>query len=118
MLTPEQKVCRQQFSEENLDMPRANPENFSKIITGDETLVHHHDPETKQVHPMEISGATNTRKDRGKSFLGLRRCFSFGIHATQDNHYWRHLCFHNGGFTREYQTETPWKVFGWCPAAS
>ena len=30
-------------------MLRANPENFfSRIITGDETWVHHHDPETKQ----------------------------------------------------------------------
>ena len=49
MLTPEQKACHQQFSEENLDMLRANQENFfSRIITGDETWVHHHDPETKQ----------------------------------------------------------------------
>ena len=45
----EQKACCQQFSEENLDMLRANPENyFSRIITEDETWVHHHDPETKQ----------------------------------------------------------------------
>ena len=28
MLTPEQKACRQQFSEENLDTLRANQENF------------------------------------------------------------------------------------------
>ena len=28
MLTPEQKACRQQFSEENLDMLRENSENF------------------------------------------------------------------------------------------
>ena len=36
MLTPEEKAHRQQFSEENLDMLRANPENFfSRIITGD-----------------------------------------------------------------------------------
>ena len=49
MLTPEQKVCRQKFSEENLDMLRANPENFfSRINTGDETRIHHHDPKTKQ----------------------------------------------------------------------
>ena len=35
MLTPEQKACRQQFSEENLDMLRENPEKlFSRIITG------------------------------------------------------------------------------------
>ena len=42
--------------------------------------------------------------------LGLRRCSTFGIHSTHDNHYRRHQCFRNGGFTREYQTETPWKV--------
>ena len=48
MFTPEQKACRQQFSEENLDMLRANPENFSRIIIRDKTWVHHHDPETKQ----------------------------------------------------------------------
>ena len=39
MLTPEQKACRQQFSEQNLYMLREIPENFSKIITGDETRV-------------------------------------------------------------------------------
>ena len=49
MFTPEQKACRQQFSEVNLDTLRAKPENFfSRIITGDETWVHHHDPEAKQ----------------------------------------------------------------------
>ena len=51
-------------------------------------------------------------------FFVLRRCSPFGIHATQDKHYWRHLCFHNGGFMQEYQTETPWKVVSWYPAAS
>ena len=36
MLTPEQKACRQQFSEENLDMLRANSGNFaSRSITWD-----------------------------------------------------------------------------------
>ena len=49
LLTPEQKACRQQISEENLDMLRANPENFySRIITGDESRVHHHDSEIKE----------------------------------------------------------------------
>ena len=33
---------------DSLDMLRANPENlFSRIIPGDETCVHLHDPETK-----------------------------------------------------------------------
>ena len=129
MLTPGHKACHQQFSEENLDMLRADPENFfSRIITGDETWMHYHDPETKQ-EPMQWKhkGSPTPKKFRvqqsaGKitatGFLGLRRCSAFGIHATQDEHYWRHLCFHNGGFTQEYQTEIPWKVVGWCPAAS
>ena len=41
-------ACHQQFSGENLDILRANPENFSRIITGDKTWAHHHDPDTKQ----------------------------------------------------------------------
>ena len=49
MLTLEQNASHQQISEDNLDIHRANPENiFSIIITGDETWVHHDDPETKQ----------------------------------------------------------------------
>ena len=48
-LTPEQKAYRQQFSEGNLDIFRANPKTFiSRIITGDETCVHNDGPETKQ----------------------------------------------------------------------
>ena len=69
MLTPEQKACRQQFSEENLDMLRANPENFSRIILGDET---NHVMETQGVsYSQEISRATISWKDHGNSFLGL-----------------------------------------------
>ena len=75
MLTPEQKACHWQYSEENLDMFRANPENFSRIITGDETWVHHHDSETEQ--------ESMQRKDYGDSFLGLKRCSAFEIHATR-----------------------------------
>ena len=64
MLTPEQKACHQQFSEENLDMPRANPENlFSRIITGDETWVHHYDPETKlESMQWKHKGSTTPKK--------------------------------------------------------
>ena len=32
MLSPEQKACRQQFSEQNLDMFRANPEISSQEL--------------------------------------------------------------------------------------
>ena len=99
MLIPEQKACCQQFSEDNLDMLRANSENFfSRIITGNETWVHHHDPETKQesmqckhkgsptpkkfcVEQIPVTG-----KIMAEVSLGLRSCSAFGIHATQENH--------------------------------
>ena len=62
MLTPEQKACRQQFSEENLDMLRANPENFFSIVIPDnETWVHHHDPETIQ-ESIQNKGSTSVKK--------------------------------------------------------
>ena len=49
MFTPEQKACHQHFSEENLDILRGSPEKFfCRIITGDETWVHLHNPETEQ----------------------------------------------------------------------
>ena len=80
MLTPEQKACSQQFSDENLEMLRTNAENsFSRIIIGDEKWVHNYDTETKQrVHAMETQGipysqeiscATTSQKDHGNSFL-------------------------------------------------
>ena len=63
MLITEQKSCRQQFSEENLDMLRANSENFSRIITGDETWVHHYDPETKlESMQWKHKGSTTPKK--------------------------------------------------------
>ena len=93
MLALEQKACPHQFSEENLDKPRANPEEFSRIITGDGTWVHHHDPETRQesMQWKHKGSPTLSRKDHGNSFLTLKRCSAFGIRATQDNHDWRHL---------------------------
>ena len=63
MLTPEQKACRQQFSEENLDMLKANPENFLGLIKGDETWIDHHDQETKQEsNAMETQGVTYSQE--------------------------------------------------------
>ena len=87
----------------------------SSSWSGDQTRVHA--METQGVlYSQKISCATMSRKNHGKSFLTLRRYSFFGIyttheiHATQDNHYWRRLCFNNGGITREYHTATPWKV--------
>ena len=40
MMTPVQKACLQQFIEENLDMLRANPENFfSKVDPGGPVVI-------------------------------------------------------------------------------
>ena len=132
MLTLVQKAYRQQVSEENLDMLRAKAENFfSRIITGDEfdeTWVHHHD---QRPNKRPCNGNTmcpllprnfvcNNQPERSwkQFFFWTQKKFCFWNHATQDNHYWRHLCFHNGDLPRENRTETPWKVIGWCPAAS
>ena len=91
MLTPEQKACRQQFCEENLDRLRGNTEHFfSRIITGDETWVHQDDPGNKQEFmqwKQEILCETISRKEHSNSFLGLRRCSAYRVQATQDNHY-------------------------------
>ena len=66
MLTPEQKACRQQLSEKNLDMLGVNSENFfSRIIKGDGIWVHHHDPESKQESMQwKHKGSPNPKKFR------------------------------------------------------
>ena len=108
--TPDQKACSQQFSEENLDMFRANPENFlSRIITGDETWVHHHDPETKQASMQWKHKGSPTPK---------KCCVQQSAGKIMATFFFTQKVFHKGGFTREYQRETPWKVVGWSLAAS
>ena len=80
-------MSRKQFSEENLDMLKANQENFfSRIITGGETCVRRHDPETKQdsvqwkrqgiPYTQEISCATTSWK-YGNSYFGTQKVFCF-----------------------------------------
>ena len=89
MLAPEQKACLQQYSEENLDMLRANPENFfSRIITRDETWIDHHDPQTKEESMQwKHKGSPPSKKFRlqqsagkimhGSSFFGTQKVFCF-----------------------------------------
>jgi [histone H3]-lysine36 N-dimethyltransferase SETMAR len=49
MLSPMQKQDRMQICQSLLDQYNANPGEFvSRIVTGDETWVHHWDPESKQ----------------------------------------------------------------------
>ena len=91
-----------QFSEKNLVMLRANPDNFfSRIISGDEIRVHHQHPESKQEStqwkhkesptPKKFCVQQSAREIMATVFLGLRRFSAFGNHATQNNNYWRHL---------------------------
>ena len=111
MLTPKKKACCQQFSEENLDMPRANPENFfSRIITEDETWgpssrsrdqTRVHAMETQAVpYSQEILCATISRKDHGNSFFGTQKVF----------------CFWNSCHTRQTLLETPMLPEWWLYA--
>src|SRR5882757_4971511 len=44
----EQKRVQALFSFENLELMRGDNNFFSRVVTGDETWVHHWDPETKQ----------------------------------------------------------------------
>ena len=125
-LTPEQKACRRQFSEENSDLLRANPENFfSRIITEKETCIHHHDPEIKEEsmqiqgvpYSQEISCATISREGHGNSFWGSEGVLfmEFMPHRTSitgDAYASTIVAF------RENIKQTPWKVVGWCPATS
>ena len=119
MLTPEQKACLQQFSEENLDIGllRASPENFfSRIITGDETWVHDNYPKTKQESmqwkykwsPTPKNFVRNNQPERSwQEFFGTQMVFCFWNSCHTGQPLLENLCFHNGGFTLEYQTETP-----------
>ena len=91
MLTPEQKSCHQQFSEENLDMLRANPENFSRIITEDKTwsIIMIQRPNkcpcngsTRDPLLPKISCSRISRKDHGNNFLGSKVfCFWNSCHT-------------------------------------
>lgn len=49
LLTPLQKQCRMEISEQCLELFRADPSEFlRRFITTDETWVHHYTPETKE----------------------------------------------------------------------
>lgn len=49
MLDQKMKVCRYDISRENLKLMQMNWNLFTqRVVTGDETWIHHYDPETKQ----------------------------------------------------------------------
>ena len=53
-----------------------------------------------------------------KQFFGAQKLFCFWNSSHNTTITGDTLSFHNSGFTQEYQTETPWKAFDWCPTAS
>ncbi|UYV76648.1 hypothetical protein LAZ67_14001573, partial [Cordylochernes scorpioides] len=69
-LTNEQKLCRLATCENMLEMTRTDPEWKDKIITGDETWVYGHDPETKrQSAEWRGQGEPRPKKSRNKVLL-------------------------------------------------
>jgi len=76
----------------------ATPDNvLSRIITGDETWIHHWDPDTKQESlqwkhvncPPPRKFRTQRRLDsHSHNFLGLQRCAAGGLPTTEDNSDW------------------------------
>ena len=71
-LSPEQKQTRENACQENLTRLRRDPEDFfARIITVEETWVHHFDPETKQQSMQwKRSGSPVPRKFRANRSAG------------------------------------------------
>jgi len=97
-LTPVQKSFRVETCSELLAIYSATPDNvLSRIITGDETWIHHWDPDTKQ-ESMQWKHVNSPlpRKFRTQhwleshdhNFLGLQRRAAGGLHTTEDNNDW------------------------------
>ena len=61
-LNMQDRQQRVESSQELLEVYNANPENFhTRLVTGDETWLHHWDPDTKKrVHAMEAPWLTPT----------------------------------------------------------
>jgi len=79
----------------------ATPDNvLSRIITDDETWIHHWDPETKQESmqwkhvnspPPRKFRTQNRLESHGHNFLGLQRPAAGGLHTTEDNNDWTQI---------------------------
>jgi len=81
MLDQKMKDCRCELSSENLKLMQLDWNLFLKrIVTGDETWIHHYDPESKQQSmqwkhasfpsPPEVQGAGIICQDNVHYFLG------------------------------------------------
>jgi len=97
-LTPVQKSFRVEACSELLAIYSATPDNvLSRTITGDETWIHHWDPDTKQ-ESMQWKHVSSPplRKFRtqcrlescGHNFLGLQRRAAGGLPITEDSNDW------------------------------
>ena len=64
-LNMQDRQQREESSQELLEVYNANPEDFhTRLVTGDETWLHHWDPDTKKVHAMEAPWLTPPKKFR------------------------------------------------------
>ena len=81
-------------------MLRTNPENFSRIITRDETWVHHHDIETKQESMRWThKGSPTPKKFCVQQSAGKIMVTVFGTEKV--------FCFSNSCHRRQPLVETP-----------
>ena len=98
ILTHVQKSFRVEMCSELLAIYTATPDNMlSRIITDDETWIHHWDPDTEQgsmqwntstlLHPGS-SALNRPLESHGHNFLGLQRRAAGGLPTTEDNNDW------------------------------
>jgi len=97
-LTPVQKSFRVETCLELLAIYSATPDNvLSRIITGDETWIHHWDSDTKKESmqfkhvnsPSPRKFHTQRRlESHGHNFLGLQKRACGGLPTTEDNNDW------------------------------
>jgi len=97
-LRPVKKSFQVETCSELLAIYSATPDNvLSRIITGDETWIHHWDPDTEQElmqckhvnSPQSRKFRTQRRlESHGHNFLGLQRRAAGGLLTTEDNNDW------------------------------
>jgi len=97
-LTPVQKSFRVETCSELLAIYSETPDNvLSRIITGDETWIHHWDPDTKQESmqwkhvnspPCRKFRTQRRLESYGHNFPGLERRATGGLPTTEDSNDW------------------------------
>ena len=85
LLTPVQKKKRVQSSRENMCLYTENPNNFlGQIVTGDETYLHHYEPENKRASSQwvpcgGVGPKKAVRKNSAKKVMALVFLDSMGV---------------------------------------